>query len=169
MRRINVLLWPLLLVACSGGGGTAPVVAPTTGELQAIDTLRELDERSDALIAAAKFQTARKELNDLADAASHQHSDRSSRIKEWRDAAFANAPKAIALPACAQGDFAVPNPATDRQLVERFIAHRECAVMFARDALASVRSSNARRLLEDSIRAYEAELQQLRPWGTQWQ
>lgn len=167
MQRLAMFLVALLSYACAGAR-SAPVVAPTTRELQMIDTLRELDERSDTLLAAAKFQTARKELSDLADAASHEHSDRSDKIKQWRTTAFPTAAKDVALPDCGEGGFAIDAGATDRQIVERLIAHRECALAFAREALANVRSVSVRRLIEKIISAYTTELQELRLLGSAW-
>ena len=169
MLRLNVLLSVVFLCACASSSGVDPVPSPAIDELRWIDTLRELDERSDVVLSAAKFHTTRKELSELADTASHEHNERSAKIKEWRDRSFQNEPRAIALPACSEAGFAPTAAATALQIVERLIAHRECALAFAREALTNVRSSSARRVVEETIRVYESELQQLRTWSTAWQ
>lgn len=164
----------LFAVALSFGCGTmsnpaTPAAPPAVNDLRWIDTLRELDEMADGVVGAAKFQSSSKELGAFADEASHAHRKRSEEIKEWRASSFATAAQNVALPPCAQAGFRVASKATDVEIVDALIGHRECASMYANDALINVRSTSARHVLEETARTFEAELKQLRAWRAQWQ
>lgn len=169
MRRAYVLLMLLLFVSCSASrSDTSPVASPTTDELQWIDTLRELDEQADALLAAAKFDSLGKPLSDFADRASRDHFERSEDVKAWRSAAFAAAPQLIVLPPCAEGGFRSSPGAAAPEVIERLIAHRECALAYARQASPNVRSATGPRVIAETIRAYGRDLEQLLSLRKSW-
>lgn len=168
MMSRSLALLCLLFVGCATSDATRAVNVNTVADLALIDTLRELDELSDAAVGAANFQKERRELSTLADQIAHAHSRRSDEIKIWRQTNFPDAPKQIALPTCPQRDFRPQASATTADIIERLIAHRECAVSFAREALTSVGSSAARHLIEEALSAYQAELEQLRAWRQSW-
>lgn len=171
MKLFLHFLLPLALLA--GCGSTRPIAspaAPTADDLRWIDTLRELDERSDVLLGMANFQSQRKELKDFADAAAREHRERSTGIGEWRDSAFAGTAKNVALPACGERDYrSLGQPSTDLQIVDRLIDHRECALEFARRAVTAIHAANARHLADEAVRDYEGELQWLRSLRSAWQ
>lgn len=169
MHRMNVLLYALLLAACGGGSGVAPVIVPAAGELQWIDTLRAVDEKGDSVVGAANFQSSRKDLSTFGDEAAHAHRKRTDEIEQWRASSFANASTRVELPPCAQREFRVAAKAPDVEIIDALLAHRECALSYANEALSMVRSSTARRVLDEAIRTFTAELQQLRVWRTAWQ
>lgn len=161
------------MVTLTLGCGTAsnPAVSaarPASEDLRWIDTLRELDEMADGLIGAAKFQSSSKELSAFADEASHAHRKRSDKIKEWRTSSFAAAAQNVALPPCAQSEFRVAPKASDAAIVEALIAHRECVSSYTAEAVASVQSTNARHVLEETSRTFAAELETLRTWRSAW-
>ena len=147
---------------------TAPTAAPAADDLRWIDTLRALDERADRVVGAANFQSSRKELSGFGDQAAHAHRKRSEEIKTWRASAFPNAIERVELPQCGQQEFRVGYKPSDLQILDAFIAHRECALSYANDALANVRATTARHVLEETARTFEAELKQLRTWRETW-
>lgn len=167
-RTILGLVAATLLVGCRSGSDVRTSPAATALELRVLDTLRELDEKSDGLLASARFGTTRKELNAFADIASHAHSKRSDEIKAWRTSAFPTAPKDVALPVCAQRSFAVPSAASDFEILDAMIAHRACAVAFTNESLPNVKSASARHLVEEITRTWVAEEQTLRAWRSAW-
>ncbi len=169
MKSAVALLVVLMLGGCGATSvGTSATVAATTDDLRWIDTLRELDEKGDSVVGAAKFQSPRKELSAFADAASHAHKERTEEIKAWRSSSFPTALSAVELPPCAQRDFRVGPKPSDLEILDAFIAHRECASSYANQALAAVRATNAQHVLEETARTFAAELQQLRAWRESW-
>lgn len=169
MKSAFALLVVLTLGGCGAMSvGTSATVAATTDDLRWIDTLRELDEKGDIVVGAANFQSSRKELSAFADAASHAHKKRTENIKAWRSSSFGTALPAVELPPCGQRDFGVGSKPSDLEILDAFIAHRECASSYANQALAAVRSSSAKHVLEETARTFAAELQQLRAWREAW-
>ena len=164
-----VALLALLFAGCGAMSSSTPATIPaTTDDLRWIDTLRELDEMADIVVGAANFQSSRKELSAFADAASHAHKERTEEIKAWRSSAFPAALPAAELPPCAQRDFRVGSKPSDLEILDAFIAHRECASSYANQALAAVRATSAQHVLEETARTFAAELQQLRAWREAW-
>lgn len=153
------------LASCGTTGSTSQSVVPTTDDLRWIKTLRALDEKGDGVVGAAKFQSSSKDLSTLADEAGHAHRKRTEEIKSWRASAFRDA---VELPACGQQVFRVGSKPSDMEIVDAFIAHRECVLNYTNGALANVRSANTRHVLEDASRIFEAELKQLRTWRETW-
>ncbi len=97
------------------------------------------------------------------------HSKRNEEIEEWRASSFSSAAESLALPRCAaQREFRAASAASDLEVVEVLIAHRECALAYANEALANVRSIGARRVLEETSRTFTAELQQLGGLVSAW-
>lgn len=169
MKSAIALLVVLTLGGCAAvSGGTPATVPATTDDLRWIDTLRELDEKADSVVGAANFQSSRKELSTFADAAAHAHKERTEKIKAWRSSSFRTASPAVELPECGQRDFRVGSKPSDLEILDAFIAHRECASSYANQALAAVRSTSARYVLEETARTFAAELQQLRAWRESW-
>lgn len=167
MKSVFALLTMATFVGC-GTMSSDTSTAATTDDLRRIDTLRELDEKADRVVGAANFQSSRRELSTFADAAAHAHKERTEEIKAWRSSSFAAAPPAVELPPCGQADFGVQPKASDVEILDVFIAHRECALSYVNEALGTVRSTNARHVLEESARTFAAELEQLRAWRTAW-
>lgn len=162
-------LLAVALVGCGGISGSTPATVPaTTDDLRWIDTLRELDEKGDSVVGAANFQSSRKELSAFADAASHAHKERTEEIKAWRSSSFPTALPVVELPPCGQRGFKVGSKPSDLEILDAFIANRECASSYANQALAAVRSSSAQHVLEETARTFAAELQQLRAWRESW-
>lgn len=169
LKRELILLVVVALGGCSsssnGGGAT---VAATPDDLRWMDTLRELDEKTDGALGAANFQSSRKELSAFADAAAHAHMKRSDEIEAWRASSFPTAPPNVSLPHCAQAGSLLGTKPADPAIVAALIAHRECALTYARDARANVRSSSARHVLEEAVQTFSNELQQFRAWRYAW-
>lgn len=169
MKSAIALLVVLTLGGCGTvSSGTSATVPTITNDLRWIDTLRELDEKADGVVGAANFQSSRKELSTFADAAAHAHRKRTEKIKAWRSSSFATAGPAVELPACGQSDFRMGSKPSDLEILDAFIAHRACASSYANQALATVRSTGARYVLEETARTFAAELQQLRAWRESW-
>lgn len=172
MKRLLLgvaLLIPLLSSGCQSTTG-APTTVLTAEDLRFIDTLRELDERSDAIVRTANFGSEHPELKAFADAAGHAHHKRSENIKRWRESSFPAAPIIVAMSVCGESDYRTSPPhATDLQIIDRFIAHRECALGFVVRTLPTIRSSGARHLAEEAAHIFDSELQQLRTWRSAWQ
>ena len=163
-------LLAMLFIGCGAiPSGTPATVPATTDDLRWIDTLRELDEKADVVVGATNFQSSRKELSAFADAAAHAHKKRTEEIKAWRSSTFPTASPMSELPPCGQRDFRVAPKASDLEILDVFIAHRECASSYANQALAAVRASSARHVLEETARTFAAELQQLRTWRETWE
>lgn len=130
------LLIPLLSSGCQSTTG-APTTVLTAEDLRFIDTLRELDERSDAIVRTANFGSEHPELKAFADAAGHAHHKRSENIKRWRESSFPAAPIIVAMSVCGESDYRTSPPhATDLQIIDRFIAHRSSRMR------AGIRGSN---------------------------
>lgn len=162
-------LLAMAVVGCGAISGHSPAIIPaTTDDLRWIDTLRELDEKADVVVGAANFQSSRKELSAFADAAAHAHKKRTEEVKSWRSSSFAVAAPTVELPPCAQRDFRVGSNPSDLEILEAFIAHRECASSYANQALAAVRATSARHVLEETASTFAAELQQLRALRETW-
>ncbi|HKR64283.1 MAG TPA: hypothetical protein VJZ00_11180 [Thermoanaerobaculia bacterium] len=169
MRSTFALFAVTLVLGCGTmSAPTTPTAAPAADDLRWIDTLRALDERADRVVGAANFQSSRKELSAFGDEAAHGHRKRSEEIKSWRDSAFPKAIERVELPPCAQQEFDVGSKPSDLQILDTFIAHRECVSSYASQALANVRSTTARHVLEEAARTFEAELKQLRTWRETW-
>lgn len=144
-------------------------MVPAADDLQWLDTLRALDGKSNAILGAAKFQSMHKELIAFADDAAHAYRERGVDVKNWRASWFPTATQQVVLPGCALSDFGVSAKASDLEIVDALISHRQCALSHTNEALENVRSAGARHLLEEAFQTYTTELQQLRAWGTEWQ
>ena len=167
--RFALTLLIVTFVGCGGISGTTPALIPaTTDDLRWIDTLRELDEKADGVVGAANFQSSRTELSIFADAAAHAHKKRTEKIKAWRSSSFAAASPAVELPPCGQRDFRVGSKLSDLEILDALIAHRECASSYANQAVAAVRATSARHVLEETAGTFAAELKQLRAWSETW-
>ncbi|HXI13503.1 MAG TPA: hypothetical protein VNM92_12795 [Thermoanaerobaculia bacterium] len=115
----------------------------------------------------AKFRTGQKELSAFAEKALHAHTLRSDEIKAWRSS-FGTEPRQIVLPTCAQSNFAIAPQASDKNVLNALIAHRQCALTYANDAAANVKSKGALDVLNAASRTFSIELQQLHEWSVAW-
>lgn len=170
LKATICLLALALFVSCgSRFDAGAPSLVPVADDLQWLDTLRALDEKSNAILGAAKFQSTHQELIAFADDAAHAHRERGVDVKKWRASWFPTETQNVVFPDCAQRDFGVSAKASDLEILDTLIAHRQCGLSHTNEALENVRSAGARHLLEEAFQTYTTELQQLRAWRTAWQ
>lgn len=158
-----------LLVGCGTGSDLAPPPDPaSTDDLQWLDTLREIDERSTALVARAQFNAAREELRAFADAMGHAHRKRTAAMDRWRNVTFTSVPKRVKLPACATQPRMVPPESSDTVLLAALVDQRRCMLAYVEEARSKVQSPELTRIFTDTKRTVSAELKQLQTWSVTW-
>lgn len=170
LKTLVLLLGVSLLIGCGSVSDIpAPAMPAAADDLHWIDTLHDLDEKSEGILEAASSQSTRKELSAFADDASHAYKERSDEIEDWRALWFPTATQNVVLPACAQSELRVAANASDAEILDALVTHRQCALSYTNEALDNVRSTGARHVLEGTFRTFTAELQELRAWRTAWQ
>lgn len=169
MKQVAAGFMMFLLVSCGTASDSSPRPTGTPAEdLQWLDTLREIDERSSALVATAKFDATRQELRTFADVVGHAHRKRTEAMDRWRDRVFDAAPKQVALPTCATQWRTVTPRSRDSVLISALIEQRGCMLEYAEEARANVQSAEVAQMVTETIRTVSGELQQLRTWSVAW-
>lgn len=169
MKALASVFLVFLLIGCGTASDLAPRPDPASpDDLQWLDTLRETDERSAALVARAQFSAAREELRAFADAMGHAHRKRTVAMDRWRNFPFASVPKRVKLLACVTEPRIVPPESSDTILLAALIDQRHCMLAYVEEARSKVQSPELTRIFTETKRTISAELQQLQTWSGTW-
>ena len=150
-------------MACGSASVVVPsqhTAPPSSADVVLGQSLRDLEEASDRVVAQIHWDAADKAIREIGDPLAHNHHERSARLKNFLDQYGGDLPAgAVPVPACFTPDppGSPLTPLDDAALIDRFLQHHDCAQALAR-MLVTSRSDAVRMLAQSVMSSYEADV-----------
>ncbi|GIV87518.1 MAG: hypothetical protein KatS3mg055_0036 [Chloroflexus sp.] len=173
MQRV-VLLWLLILVACSQPAAPTPMAgmdhamghgSEAPYDALFIDSMIEHHEGAITMAQQVLQESRDERIRQLAEAILATQAAEIDQMRQWRQAWYPDVPPTGGM-GMEMGPMAVPDGdgPFDRRFLEAMIPHHEGAVAMARDALQKAEHAEIRELAQAIITAQEAEIVQMKQW-----